>query len=113
MPIVQLKVALPDAFVLSFAVTVLLYEPAVVGVPEIRPLDALIDKPAGRPVADHVSARPPESLPDICRLFAVPTVPVWLPGFVTVTVLPPVPWVTIGCEIAQLFVSFDHDACSA
>ena len=23
-----------------------------------------------------------------CRLFAVPTVPVWLPGLVTVTVLP-------------------------
>ena len=49
--IVHEKVALPDALVLSFAVTVVEYVPAVVGVPEIRPVDALIDSPAGRPVA--------------------------------------------------------------
>ena len=30
-----------------------------------------------------------ESLALTCRLAAVPTVPVWLPGLVTVTVLPP------------------------
>ncbi len=29
-----------------------------------------------------------ESVAWICRLTAVPTVPVWLPGLVTVTVLP-------------------------
>ena len=29
-----------------------------------------------------------ESVALICRLTAVPTVPVWLPGLVTVTVLP-------------------------
>ncbi len=32
--------------------------------------------------------RPAESVAWICRLTAVPTVPDWLPGFVTVTVVP-------------------------
>ena len=35
----------------SVAVTVTVLVPAVVGVPEIRPVAALIDSPAGRPVA--------------------------------------------------------------
>src|ERR1700758_2703108 len=63
----------PDALVESVAVTVTLNVPAVDGVPEIRPEDALIDSPVGRPVALQVSARPPESEPVICRLVAVPT----------------------------------------
>ena len=50
-PMVQVKVADPDALVVSFAVTVTLPELTVVGVPEIRPVVELIDRPAGRPVA--------------------------------------------------------------
>ena len=37
--------------VLSFAVTVTVEVPAAVGVPVIRPVE-LIDRPAGRPVAE-------------------------------------------------------------
>src|SRR3954462_6612751 len=79
----------------------------------MRPDDALIDSPAGNPVALEGSAAPAESEAEICRLVAVPTVPVREPGLVTVTVLPPVPPPTIAWVMAQLFVSFDHDACSA
>ena len=46
-----MKDADPVAPVVSFAVTVTLLVPAVVGVPEIRPVEELIDRPAGRPVA--------------------------------------------------------------
>ena len=42
---------MPVAPVVSLAVTVTLEVPAVVGVPEIRPVVELIDSPAGRPVA--------------------------------------------------------------
>ncbi len=48
---VQLNEADPEAPVVSFAVTVTLEVPAVVGVPEIRPVEELMDSPAGRPVA--------------------------------------------------------------
>jgi hypothetical protein len=51
-PIVQLNVALPLAPVVSVAVTVTLYVFAVVGVPEIRPVEELIDNPAGSPDAE-------------------------------------------------------------
>ena len=50
-PIVQVKLADPEAPVVSLAVTVTLYVPAVVGVPLIRPDEALIDRPGGSPVA--------------------------------------------------------------
>src|SRR6266568_3755953 len=77
----------------------------------------LIDKPVGRPVALYVNAAPAESVAWICRLVAVPTVPDWLPGLVTVTVLPPPPPPTIGCEIWQppvpLLASLPHVACIA
>ncbi len=49
--IVQVKLAEPEALVVSFAVTVTLEVPAVVGVPEMRPEEELMDRPAGRPVA--------------------------------------------------------------
>ena len=49
--IVQVNEADPLAPVVSLAVTVTLLLPAVVGVPEIRPVDALMDSPAGSPVA--------------------------------------------------------------
>src|SRR5215472_8236269 len=48
---VQVNVADPDAPVVSVAVTVTLPLEAVVGVPEIRPVEELMDTPAGRPVA--------------------------------------------------------------
>src|SRR3984957_1846170 len=87
-PIVQVKLAEPFAPVESVAVTVTFDVPAAVGVPEIRP-DELIDRPAGSPVAEKASVCPEaESVPLTLRLAAVPTVPVWLPGLLTVTVLP-------------------------
>ena len=46
-----MKVADPDAPVLSRADTVTVEVPAVVGVPLIRPVAELIDSPAGSPVA--------------------------------------------------------------
>jgi hypothetical protein len=49
--IVQLNVADPDAPVPSVAVTVTVDVPAVVGVPEISPVEELMDSPAGSPVA--------------------------------------------------------------
>src|SRR3954447_26267059 len=88
-PIVQLNDAEPDALVVSRTVTVTDEVLLAVGVPEISPLPALIDSPAGRPVAEYDSVWPAaESVAWIWRLAAVPTVPVWLPGLVTVTVLP-------------------------
>ncbi len=69
---------------LEVAVTTDEYVAAVVGVPEIRPVEALIVRPAGRPVADQVKV-PLPPLAVICSDIAVPTLPVWLPGLVTVT----------------------------
>ena len=86
---VNFSVTVLLAPVLSVAVTVTLSVPAVVGVPEIRPLLELMDRPAGSPVALQVRLWVDcESVACICRLAAVPAVPVWLPGLVTVTVLP-------------------------
>ena len=48
---VQLNDAEPDAPVVSVAVTVTVEVPAVVGVPEISPVEELTDSPAGSPVA--------------------------------------------------------------
>jgi len=48
---VQVKEVDPDAPVVSVAVTVTVDVPAVVGVPEIRPDEELMDSPAGSPVA--------------------------------------------------------------
>ena len=48
---VQVKLAEPDAPVPSLAVTVAEDVPCAVGVPLIRPLEALTDRPAGSPVA--------------------------------------------------------------
>jgi hypothetical protein len=70
---VHVKLAVPLAPVESLAVTTTDDKPDVVGVPVISP-DELIDSPAGKPVAEYVRERPPESVPEICRLTAVPTV---------------------------------------
>ncbi len=89
LPTVQLNEAEPVAFVVSLAVTVTVDVPAVVGVPVIRPVVALIDRPAGRPVALYVSVWPAAlSVALTCRLTAVPVGVLWLAGAVTVTVLP-------------------------
>jgi len=50
---VQVNVAEPTAPALSVAVTVTEQAHAVVGVPVTDPVEVLIDRPAGRPVADH------------------------------------------------------------
>src|SRR5215472_6656357 len=49
--IVQLNAAVPDAPVPSVALTVTFEVAAVVGVPEIRPVEELMERPAGSPVA--------------------------------------------------------------
>jgi len=46
----QLNVAWPSGPEASVAVTVTVESPAVVGVPEISPLDWLIPRPAGSPL---------------------------------------------------------------
>src|SRR5690349_5857071 len=91
-PIVHENDVEPCAPVVSVAVTVGVYVPAVVGVPLTRPVEDAIESPVGRPVADQVSVWPDcESVPVSCSDAAVPTVPDWLPGLFTVTVLVPPP----------------------
>ncbi len=54
----------------------------------MTPVDALIERPAGRPVAEKVyGVVPPDAVS--VRLVAVPTVPVRLPGLVNDNVVPP------------------------
>src|SRR5690242_4752403 len=66
-PMVHENVAEPLELVVSRAVTVELNVPAVVGVPLIRPVEALIDRPGGSPVADQVNVWPAcESVAVIC-----------------------------------------------
>src|SRR5262249_66765 len=56
-----------------------------------------IDGPGGRAGGASLRVgRVAESVAWFCRLPAVPTVPFWLPGPVTVTVLPPPPLATMG-----------------
>ncbi len=45
---VRVAVPVPALFV---AVSVIVFVPAAIGVPEIRPVDVLTDTPAGKPVA--------------------------------------------------------------
>src|SRR4029077_6628018 len=78
-------------------------------VPLISPVDELIDRPLGRPVAEYLSVWPePESVAWICRLTEVLRLVLWLPGLVTVTVLPPPPplvtmaWVKSQLPLASL-----------
>ena len=82
---------------LPVAVTVTLYVPAVVGVPETVPVDEPIDTPAGRPVADQVYGAVPPDADSVNEVIAVPTVPDLLPGLVTVT--PPVRGQQVGSPV--------------
>src|SRR5436190_5644025 len=77
-PTVQVNDAVPEWLALSVAVTVTFEVPAVVAVPEMTPVEELIDRPAGRPVADQVyGAVPPEA--DSVRFTEPPVVVDWLP----------------------------------
>src|SRR5262249_29203231 len=67
----------------SLTVTVTLNVLAVVGVPVMRPVELLMLRPVGRPVAAYVSASPFGSVAAIVRSTAVPVAPVSGPGFVT------------------------------
>jgi hypothetical protein len=87
---VQVNVAEPELPALSVAVTVVEHPQAVVGVPVITPDVALIDRPAGRPVADHdaMVAVDDESVADgVSGVMAVPAGLERGPGFATDTVL--------------------------
>ena len=72
----------------SVAVMVTEALPGVVGVPVTAPVAALIDRPAGRPVADQVRVAPDwvsEALFE-SEVMAEPVTEDWAPGFVTETV---------------------------
>ena len=56
------------------------YVPAVVGVPEMKPVDAISVIPGGRPVAVYVTGSPFGSLPASCRVSGCPTVDDCVPG---------------------------------
>src|SRR5207248_2358134 len=85
---VQVNEVLAVAPALSCTVALTVKVPAVVGVPEMTPLDALTARPGGSPVAEKVyGGVPPDA--DRDRLVAVPTVPVWLPGFASASAVPP------------------------
>ena len=85
---VQVKAADPEWPVLSRATSTTAEEPGVVGVPLTTPVVALIDKPAGRPVADHVRVAPGSESVALGTngVMAVPVVANWVPGLPTVTV---------------------------
>jgi hypothetical protein len=85
---VQVNDALPEAPVVSVAVTFAEKVPTAVGVPEMVPLVALICSPVGSPVAEYVNVCPvAESVARIWRDTDLLTRLVWFPGFVTVTLL--------------------------
>jgi hypothetical protein len=84
---VKVNAAEPEWLAESVAVTVTLYVPAVVGVPETVPVDEPIVMPGGRPVADQVYGVVPPEAVTVKEVIAVPTVPDLLPGLLTVTVV--------------------------
>src|SRR5262245_43304893 len=77
----------PDALSVTVATTEKV--PAVVGVPEMTPVEALMVLPGGSPVAENVYGGVPPLAVRV-RLAATPTVPVWLPGLVRVKAPPTV-----------------------
>ena len=73
---------------MSVAVTVTEHEHAAVGVPEITPVDELIVRPVGSPVAENVLVAVDEvSDAELASEAAVLMRVTWLPGLVTATVL--------------------------
>src|SRR5579875_1538006 len=86
---VQMKLWLAVAPLPSVAVTVTVLVPAVLGVPVIAPVEALIDRPAGRLAAEYLSVWPlVASLALTGTETAVPARPSWAPGAVMVTGVP-------------------------
>ena len=73
----------------SVAVTVTDEVPAVVGVPEMVPVELSIDNPVGRPVAVHVSVAVDEVsvAVTVTGVMAEPDRSDWSPGLVTDTEL--------------------------
>jgi len=86
---VQANVAEPLAVDVSVAVTTAVEEPVVVGVPETIPVEASMDRPEGRPMADQVRVWPTaESLAvNWTGVMATPGADTNGPGLVTVTLL--------------------------
>ena len=83
---------------LSVAVTVTEHEHAAVGVPEITPVDELIVRPVGSPVAENVLVAVDEvSDAELASEAAVLIKVTWLPGLVTTTVL-----VTFQVKLTEL-----------
>ena len=80
---VKAKLTEPVRLAESLTVTVAVVLPAVVGVPVIAPVEALMLSPAGSPAADQVNGPLPPDTVMVCDA-GVPTVPVRLPGLVTV-----------------------------
>jgi len=88
--IVQVNEAEPVKPALSVAWTVTEHAHAVVGVPVMAPLEALMDRPAGRPLAVHeeIVAVDDESVAELERVeMAEPERCDCAPGLATVTVL--------------------------
>lgn len=85
---VQVKVVEPVAPEPSEAVMVTEDIPAVVGEPVMVPVAAEMDRPAGRPVADHVMVATGEEscASSVMAATARPATSNWLPGLVTVMV---------------------------
>jgi hypothetical protein len=86
----QVKLADPVERVESVAVRVTVYVPPALGVPVIWPVVVLMDRPGGKPVADHeliVAVVDESTATGVVPVMAVPTVELCVPGAVTVTVL--------------------------
>lgn len=84
--VLQVRAADPACPVVSVATIRTEAEPGVVGVPEMVPLEALIDNPAGSPVADQVMVTPESvSVAVLARgVMADPVADDWLPRLATV-----------------------------
>ena len=83
---------------MSVAVTVTEHEHAAVGVPEITPVDELIVRPVGSPVAEYVLVAVDDvSEAEMATEAAVLIKVTWLPGLVTTTVL-----VTFQVKLTEL-----------
>ena len=84
--VVHVSAAEPACPVLSEATIRTEAEPGVVGVPVIVPVEELIDRPAGSPVADQVmvAAVSVSVALEVSGVIAEPVVLIWLPGLAIV-----------------------------
>ncbi len=86
---VQMRDAVPEKLDPSVAFSTTAQVQGAVGVPVTDPVDVLIDRPAGSPVADHDNVAPDwVSVAEFVTVeMAVPVTDDLAPGFVTATVL--------------------------